>query len=120
MSALMAVILIASPVAAPAAEVMTNATFTKVTTGNIVLDHGNTYSGAWADFDNDGFIDLVVDEFGLVLAYIDGRMITLPEPIERGADDGFIGAVHRIAAWRLEQITRDMFEGELAVRDIGV
>src|SRR5204862_3690951 len=35
------------------------ATFTKITVGNIVSDHGNTYSGAWGDYDNDGFIDLV-------------------------------------------------------------
>src|SRR5882724_6553098 len=42
------------------ATVVTNATFTKVSVGNIVSDHGNTYSGAWGDYNNDGFIDLVV------------------------------------------------------------
>ena len=62
--AIMVVILVASPVAAPAAEVMTNATFTKITTGKMVSDHGNTYSGAWGDYDNDGFIDLVAANGG--------------------------------------------------------
>jgi hypothetical protein len=62
--ALMVAILVASLVAMPAAEVVTNATFTKITTGNIVSDHGNTYSGAWADYDNDGFIDLVAANGG--------------------------------------------------------
>jgi hypothetical protein len=41
------------------ADVVTNATFTKITVGNIVSDHGSTYAGSWGDFDNDGFIDLV-------------------------------------------------------------
>src|SRR5437667_10572763 len=43
---------------AQSATLATNATFTKITVGNIVSDHGNTYSGAWGDYDNDGFIDL--------------------------------------------------------------
>src|SRR5678816_4162097 len=62
--AIMVVILVASPMATPAAEVMTNATFTKITAGKMVSDHGNTYSGAWGDYDNDGFIDLVAANGG--------------------------------------------------------
>lgn len=33
-------------------------TFTRVTTGNIVNDGGNTHGGVWADFDNDGDLDI--------------------------------------------------------------
>jgi hypothetical protein len=53
------VVLFAVRINTQAAEVATNATFTKITVGNIVSDHGNTYSGAWGDYDKDGFIDLV-------------------------------------------------------------
>ena len=35
-------------------------TFTKITTGSIVNDGGNSAGGAWADYDNDGFLDLFV------------------------------------------------------------
>ncbi len=35
-------------------------TFAKVTTGSIVNDGGNSAGGAWADYDNDGFLDLFV------------------------------------------------------------
>jgi hypothetical protein len=35
-------------------------TFTKVTTGSIVNDGGNSAGGAWGDYDNDGFLDLFV------------------------------------------------------------
>src|SRR2546427_33422 len=54
-----AVMFLASRIAAQGAEVATNATFTRITAGIIVSDHGNTYSGSWADYDNDGFLDLV-------------------------------------------------------------
>ncbi len=39
-------------------------TFTKVTTGRIVTDGGSSTSGAWADYDNDGFPDLFVSVGG--------------------------------------------------------
>ncbi|MEK7730224.1 MAG: VCBS repeat-containing protein, partial [Planctomycetota bacterium] len=35
-------------------------TFTKITDGDIVTDIGGAWSGAWEDFDNDGFLDLFV------------------------------------------------------------
>jgi len=37
-----------------------DSTFTKVTTGSIVNDGGNSAGGAWGDYDNDGFLDLFV------------------------------------------------------------
>src|SRR5215470_10386058 len=59
-----AAILLAAPMFARSAEVVTNATFTKIITGNIVSDHGTTFSGAWGDYDNDGYIDLVAANGG--------------------------------------------------------
>jgi enediyne biosynthesis protein E4 len=35
-------------------------TFTKITTGSIANDGGNSAGGAWGDYDNDGFLDLFV------------------------------------------------------------
>jgi uncharacterized repeat protein (TIGR01451 family) len=37
-----------------------NGTFTKVTSGVVVNDKGNTHGSTWADFDNDGDLDLYV------------------------------------------------------------
>lgn len=42
-----------------------NGTFTRVTTGPIATDRGNCYGSAWGDYDNDGFVDLVVLNFGV-------------------------------------------------------
>ncbi|MBI1224927.1 MAG: hypothetical protein GC192_06785 [Bacteroidetes bacterium] len=41
-----------------------NGTFTKITTGNIVTDRGNAHGSAWADWDNDGDLDLFVARDG--------------------------------------------------------
>ncbi len=37
-----------------------NETFTKITTGNIVTDAGHSHGSAWADYNNDGHLDLFV------------------------------------------------------------
>jgi hypothetical protein len=42
--------------------------FTKITTGSIVNDDGASPGAAWADYDNDGFLDLFVANGGLQLA----------------------------------------------------
>jgi enediyne biosynthesis protein E4 len=39
-------------------------TFSRVTTGSLVTDSGHRSQGAWADYDNDGFMDLFVPDFG--------------------------------------------------------
>ena len=39
-------------------------TFTKITTGEIVNDGGASFRCAWGDYDNDGFLDLFVTNFG--------------------------------------------------------
>lgn len=38
-------------------------TFTKITTGVIVTDGGNSVGGSWADYDNDGDLDLFVTHY---------------------------------------------------------
>jgi len=43
-----------------AAHLEVDSSFTKITTGSIVNDLGSFLAPAWGDYDNDGFIDLVV------------------------------------------------------------
>lgn len=43
---------------------MGNGYFTKVTTGSFVNDIGNSWSGSWGDYDNDGDLDLFVTNQG--------------------------------------------------------
>src|ERR1051326_4492154 len=38
--------------------------FTKITAGSIVTDSGNALGCAWGDYDNDGFLDLLVANGG--------------------------------------------------------
>ncbi|MCI0744548.1 MAG: FG-GAP-like repeat-containing protein [Verrucomicrobia subdivision 3 bacterium] len=42
-----------------------NGTFSRITSGIVVTDPGTSESCAWADYDNDGFLDLFVSNFGL-------------------------------------------------------
>ncbi|HAB17974.1 MAG TPA: FG-GAP-like repeat-containing protein [Verrucomicrobiota bacterium] len=42
------------------AHLEVDATFTKITTGKIVTDGGDSFGCAWGDYDNDGWIDLFV------------------------------------------------------------
>jgi len=39
-------------------------TFTKVTTGDVVSDAGESFGGSWGDYDNDGYPDLYVPQSG--------------------------------------------------------
>ncbi len=39
-------------------------TFTAITSGSIVTEVGDHPAGIWGDFDNDGFVDLLVTSFG--------------------------------------------------------
>jgi PKD repeat protein len=39
-------------------------TFTEIITGDIVSDGGATNSASWADYDNDGYVDLIVSNGG--------------------------------------------------------
>jgi len=52
------------PLRTQATTVATNATFTAITAGNIVSDHGNTFSGSWGDYNNDGYLDLIAANGG--------------------------------------------------------
>jgi len=38
--------------------------FTKITTGSPVTDGGISWAAAWADYNNDGFLDLIVANGG--------------------------------------------------------
>jgi hypothetical protein len=46
------------------AHLEVDTTFTKITTGSIVNDGGFSISCAWGDYDDDGFIDLFVTNWG--------------------------------------------------------
>lgn len=50
-------------------EVSFGQSFTQVTLGDIVNDGGASYSTAWGDYNNDGFIDLFVGNFNKNFLY---------------------------------------------------
>lgn len=45
-------------------------TFTKVTSGSIVTDIGNSTGGSWGDYDNDGDLDLIVPNYSNSVNYL--------------------------------------------------
>ncbi|MEO8427402.1 MAG: FG-GAP-like repeat-containing protein [Verrucomicrobiota bacterium] len=51
---------IAGSVTSQVARLEVDPTFTKITTGRIVTDSGYSFGCAWGDYNNDGFIDLLV------------------------------------------------------------
>ena len=51
------------------ATVTLDSTFTKITTGSIVNDCGQSWGCGWGDYDNDGFIDVVVGTTGHSFLY---------------------------------------------------
>src|SRR5438094_7135609 len=54
---LIAIIALLSEMLSPA---LAQTTFTKITTGPIVNDGGSSFGCAWGDYDDDGFLDLLV------------------------------------------------------------
>jgi hypothetical protein len=55
---------VAGSVTSQVAHLEVDPTFTKITSGKIVNDGGVSYVCAWGDYDDDGFIDLFVTNFG--------------------------------------------------------
>ncbi|MBI2949736.1 MAG: VCBS repeat-containing protein [Verrucomicrobia bacterium] len=55
------------------AKLVVDPTFTKITTGDIVTGLATSWGAAWGDFDNDGFIDLVVGNVGTDFLYRNNR-----------------------------------------------
>jgi hypothetical protein len=52
--------------------------FSKITSGNIVSDRGASTGCAWGDYDNDGFVDLFVNNTGKNFLYHNNRNSTFP------------------------------------------
>jgi hypothetical protein len=42
----------------------TDGTFSRITNGPVATDNGTSISAAWGDYDNDGFLDLIVSNYG--------------------------------------------------------
>ena len=77
-----------------------NATFTDVTEAASVAAPVNSLAAAWADFDNDGFLDLFVcNETGPNKLYRNKGNGTFEEVAERAGVAGGRGAVCKGAAW---------------------
>jgi hypothetical protein len=54
---------VAGAVTSAPANLTVDTTFTKITSGAIVTDRGDFPCSSWADYDNDGFLDLLVGHF---------------------------------------------------------
>jgi hypothetical protein len=52
------------------AALSTQAQFTAITNGPIISDRGDSTGCAWGDYDNDGYLDLFVSNFGTPLNYL--------------------------------------------------
>ncbi|MCI0536533.1 MAG: FG-GAP-like repeat-containing protein [Verrucomicrobiales bacterium] len=75
------------------ARLEVNAMFSKITTGFIVTNTATSWGAAWGDFDNDGFIDLVVSNVGADYLYRNNRdgtfiPITASPVMENDTTDG--------------------------------
>ena len=46
------------------------AQFTVITNGPVVTDHGDSTGCAWGDYNNDGYLDLLVSNFGTPFNYL--------------------------------------------------
>jgi hypothetical protein len=52
------------------AAFLARAQFTSITNGPVVTDHGDSTGCAWSDYDNDGYLDLFVSNFGTPFNYL--------------------------------------------------
>ena len=74
-----------------------NGTFTRVTSGPVVTDDGNSSGGSWGDYDNDGHPDLFVANFNGVKSALyhnngDGTFTRVPEdPLAPALGDSWSG-----------------------------
>src|SRR6266571_2015528 len=85
------IILVSAIFFAALADGHAQTTFTKITEGDIVNDLGAFVRGAWGDFNNDGFLDLFISDYGGTNVFYrnngDGTFtkITQGDPVQ-GAD----------------------------------
>ena len=79
-------------------------TFTKISTGSIVTDGGNSSACVWGDFDNDGFLDLFVTNPG-------GDFFARPSFLYRNNGDG---TFQKIISGRIVSDSRVSFDAAWA------
>jgi hypothetical protein len=75
------------------AKLEVDVTFTKITAGHIVTSLATSWGAAWGDFDNDGFIDLVISNSGPDFLYRNNRdgtftQITASPIVKNESDNG--------------------------------